>query len=151
MEPGVDAAVEDGDVLEAEFIHEEGGFTGTGTEGAVDEGGAGGVEGLEALAGFFGFELVDVVGAGEVAVAEFVLHAAVDDLEAGLGGDEGLGGGGVEEADGVWEGDDGGFELRGGRRGGFAGGEGEQEEEREESHGQGAGDGGGWALAMASR
>jgi hypothetical protein len=113
LEPGVDAAVEDGDVLEAEFIHEEGGFTGTGTEGAVDEGGAGGVEGLEALAGFFGFELVDVVGAGEVAVAEFVLHAAVDDLEAGLGGDEGLGGGGVEEVDGVWEGDDGGFELGG--------------------------------------
>jgi hypothetical protein len=46
-----------------------------------------------------------------------------------------LGGGGVKKADGVWEGDDGGFELRGGRRGGFAGGEGEQEEEKgEEAH-----------------
>jgi hypothetical protein len=54
-----------------------------------------------------------VVGTGEVAVAKFVLHAAVDDLKAGLGGDEGLGSGGVEEADGVWEGDNWGFELGG--------------------------------------
>ncbi len=135
MEPGVDAAIEDGDVLEAEFLHEECGFAGAGAESAVDEGGSGGVEGLEALTGFFGFELVDVVGAGEVAVAEFVLHAAVDDLQTVLGGDEGLGGGRVKKADGVWEGDYGGFELRGGRRGGFAGGEGEQEEEKgEEAH-----------------
>lgn len=135
LEPSVDAAFEDGDVLEAEFLHEEGGFAGAGTEGTVDEGRAGEVEGLEALAGFFGFEMVNVIGAGEVAVAELVLHAAVDDLESGLGGDERLRGGGVEEADGVWEGDDGGFELGGWGGGGFAGWEGEQEEkEGEEAH-----------------
>ncbi|MDH4475947.1 MAG: hypothetical protein QE274_05700 [Verrucomicrobiaceae bacterium] len=51
-------------------------------------------------------------------MAEFVLHTAVDDLQTGLGGDEGLGGGGVEKADGVWEGVAGGFVRRGGCGGG---------------------------------
>jgi hypothetical protein len=151
LTPGVDATFENGDVLEAKFLHEEGCVAGTGSDGAIDEGRTGEVERFEAFAGLFGFEVIDVVGALEVAVAELILHAAIDDLESRLSSDQIPGGDGVEETDSLRKSDDGGRQLRGWRRIRLAGCEGEQGKEGKESHDQGAGVSGGLALAMASR
>ena len=87
-EPGVEAAFEEGDGLEAHFGHLGGGEFGAGAEGAVDEVGFGFVQGLQVAAVVV--EVAGVHGFGDpaLAAADFFLHADIKDLEIGGGGDE---------------------------------------------------------------
>lgn len=136
----MNAAFQQGNVFEAEFIQGDRDVTGASAKGAIDEHRAGGVEGAQALLGLFGVEVIDVIGARQMTLEVLVLHAAVDDLEAGLGVDQGFGGSRIKQSNPVRERDR--RWLQGGGRlpSGFAGHEskgGETEKEEEElAHGR---------------
>ena len=104
--PLVDAAFQDVDVLEAEFMHKQGDVPGAGAEGAIDEAGAILGEVLESLSGLFKVEVVDVMGSGESFFGKFRFGAGVDEVDFGGVIFDELGGGkwGYGLA-ALWEGD----------------------------------------------
>jgi len=136
----VDPAFQHGDVIETELLKADGDVTGAGAKGAVDEHRARGIEGAQALLGLLFVEVIDVVGTRQMTLEILVLHAAVDDLEAGLGVDQGFGGSRIKQANPVRERDR--RWLQGGGRlpSGFAGheskGDETEEEEEELAHGR---------------